>query len=60
MTVSALSACIVCSMYTPGPCGDQKRMLDELELWMVGSHNVGARKKNLGPLQEQEVMLTTE
>jgi len=32
----------------------------ELELWMVVSHQYGNWDKNPGPVQEQQVLLTTE
>ena len=46
-------------MYIPGAYRGQKVSdLLILELQMVVSHNVGAG--NLGPLQEQQVLLTAE
>lgn len=46
-----------CTTRVLGACGSQKTGSDtlELELLVVLSRHVGARKQTLGPLQEQEV-----
>lgn len=59
--VSILPACMYVYHLVPGSLGVLKRPSDRLglELRMVGSV-CGFWKPNLGPPQEQEVLLTTE
>ena len=61
--LSCLCVCVcvcVCIIWMPGAHGGQKRTLDplELKLLMVVSHHVEPRIQ-AGPLQEQQVLLTT-
>ena len=66
---SFLFVCAWCFAYTyvSAPCvysalGDQKKAIGflEQELLMVESHQVGSGNWNSGPLQGQQVLLTTE
>lgn len=50
------------NMYSHGADRGQKTVLDalELEFQMVLCHHMGARKRKLAPLPQQEVLVTTE
>lgn len=60
MHMIVLPMCMSVCTWVPGPCQDQKRVLDrlELELQMPVSCDVG--DWNPDPLQKQQVLLTTE
>lgn len=64
MYMSIVPECMnVCTTCMPGAHRSQKRTPDlseELELWVVVSHFCGFWELNLGPLQEQQFLLTIE
>jgi hypothetical protein len=52
----------VCGPHASNACRSQKVVSDPLELGlqMAVCHQVGAKELNLGPLEEQPVLLATE
>lgn len=62
--MSVVPECMnVCTTCMPGAHRRQKRtpdLLEELELWVLVNHFCGFWELNLGPLQEQQFLLTIE
>lgn len=52
----------LCITYVPGACGGQKRALDtlDMEFQTLVTHPYGYWDSNLGPPEEQQMLLTDQ